>query len=507
VSPAESIARATAWLQDLVSELSGLRNATSRDPSFKNWRQNAITTLQRIWPADQEHAERFRRIPFSPVDPRADMRAQRESFSRGCQEAARVLASFVEEVHTLGVPAIIADQTPLTEESGFEDGFPTVDLPSGDLSHPDRMQAPQDPSAPDLPPQVADPSFTQPSAFRFDGAANAPASPTPSGSIPGEARPARKGLGVAAKLRDLLGLTGFAGKPAPTPQPSPSTSTTFQQPLPRSLDIVAVGDEVDSGPRSRAWSLPPAPANTPQPPQAPAAASPSATPPAEAGMSVVMSRPTTLRTSIEKVTIESLISPEFRGGAEGSSAPPAPSGPQAAERPPISIVPPLSSDPEFNVDPAPPATPSKVLPLPLPPIAPAAEAPADAVADGDDDSPEHKVDAAERARAAEDFMRTSPVLGATGRKVQRAAQESAEHPFTDPDAIAIASMVDELTLMGVPTTRQSETRARLMDLARRIERADLEWNALRKAVWFAMEYPEVARRLMPMLLPWIDRAA
>ena len=31
--------------------------------------------------------------------------------------------------------------------------------------------------------------------------------------------------------------------------------------------------------------------------------------------------------------------------------------------------------------------------------------------------------------------------------------------------------------------------------------------ALRKAVWFAMEYPELARRLVPVLLPWMDRAA
>jgi hypothetical protein len=116
-------------------------------------------------------------------------------------------------------------------------------------------------------------------------------------------------------------------------------------------------------------------------------------------------------------------------------------------------------------------------------------------------------DSGEVARATEDFMRTSPVLGATARKVQRAPLEPDTHGFTDPDAIAILSMVDELALMGVPVARQSETRARLLDLARRIEAADLKWNSLRAAVWFAMEYPEVARRLLPMLLPWIDRAA
>jgi hypothetical protein len=193
-------------------------------------------------------------------------------------------------------------------------------------------------------------------------------------------------------------------------------------------------------------------------------------------------------------------------------------------RVPLSIVPPLSSDPEFNVDPAPEASPtnddasvappppvkpnsaSKIVPLPVPP-ARAVEPSADTTDDDGSEETQGNVDPEEVARATEDFMRSSPVLGATGRKVQRAAHEPLESGFNDPDAIAILSMVDELTQMGVPTTRQSETRARLVDLARRIEGGQIEWNVLRKAVWFAMEYPEVARRLMPLLLPWIDRAA
>ena len=102
-------------------------------------------------------------------------------------------------------------------------------------------------------------------------------------------------------------------------------------------------------------------------------------------------------------------------------------------------------------------------------------------------------------------MRSSPVLGATGRKVNRPDHE--ETGFNDPDAIAVASMMQELARLDVPAGRQAELRARLQDLARRIESGELDWAALRKAVWFAMEYPELARRLMPVLLPWIDRAA
>ena len=541
MSPAESAARAAKWLEDLIAELPGLRNATSRDPGFKNWRQNALTTMQRIWPADQDHAERFRRIPFSPVDPRADTRTQRESFSRGCQEAARVLGSFVEEVRTKGVPEILAD-TQVTEESGFEDGFPTVDLPSGDLGG----AGARDSDAAGMPAQGADPSFTPPAFDSHSGVHAQPAHPAasvhPASPLP-EARPARKGLGVAAKLRDLLGLTGFTGKAAPAPPPpvAPETmsdTTSMPAPLPRALDIIPVGDDVDSRRRSGWWPRPepstqapgtpasPAPHASPTPPAPPAQAStpdpaspgaPHTAPPPDAGMSVVMSRPTTLRGSINKVSIESLISPEFRAGTESgtpaSATPPASAAPPASVTPPAAAASSAASAPATPRAPAAPASsdPSKIVPLPLPPVARTTEPvppPADAAdAEQPDATGSPGPDSGELARATQDFMRSSPVLGANARKPQRPGHEPDSHGLTDPDAIAILSMVDELTLMGVPTTRQSETRARLLDLARRIEAADIKWNSLRAAVWFAMEYPEVARRLLPILLPWIDRAA
>ena len=573
MSPAESAERSSQWLTDLVSELPGLRNATSRDPGFKNWRQNAITILQRIWPADQDHAERFRRIPFSPVDPRAEVRVQRESFSRGCQEAARVLNSFIQEIQAYGVPEIAGDAQQQTEESGFVDGFPTVDLPSGDLSSPPVPYADEFGQPPH---QAADPRYTAP-GLRGQPPQQPPppqAKQTPSGTT--DARPSRKGLNVAAKLRDLLGLTGFAAKPAPAPPPPPPAPA---EPDP-SLGIIPVGDEVDAPQpepqrpsvqqrptvqrptvqRPRVQEYPPPP---PPPPQAAAPAPPAPAPPAPArgaappppgraqtppapqqpmppaaGMSVVMSRPTTLKGNIGKVSIESLISPEFRGGAEsGGVKPPATDTPAPAAaspphveppaaRPPLSIVPPPPSEPASQAPPATPASTakadasepparakstSKVVPFPQPPGAPARAVDPSAAEPtvkpaAENESDEQAPNAEEFARAAQDFMRSSPVLGATGKKVQR-PQPSTEHGFNDPDAIAVMSVVDELTQLGVPATRQSEARARLLDLGRRLETNELDWNALRKAVWFAMEYPEVARRLMPLLLPWIDRAA
>src|SRR5262245_18716239 len=132
LSPASQ--RAIAWLEQQVNDLGGIRNATPRDPSFKNWRQATLTTLQRIWPGDQERSERFRRIPFSPVDPRADARTVREWYSRGCQEAARVVSGFIEDVRKNGVPDVAVDAGQGGDDAILETDFPTVDLPAGDLS-------------------------------------------------------------------------------------------------------------------------------------------------------------------------------------------------------------------------------------------------------------------------------------------------------------------------------------------------------------------------------------
>ena len=133
MSHAQSPLQAIEWLEQQLTDLAGIRNATPRDPSFKNWRQGTLTVMQRIWPGDQDRQERFRRIPFSPADPRADARTIREWYSRGCQEATRVLAGFVAEIRAQGVPDIPDDvaQNPSSGEFGVD--FPTVDLPSGDL--------------------------------------------------------------------------------------------------------------------------------------------------------------------------------------------------------------------------------------------------------------------------------------------------------------------------------------------------------------------------------------
>jgi hypothetical protein len=404
----------------------------------------------------------------------------------------------------------------------------------------------------------------------------------------------KKGPGMKARLKDLLGFAhlsakALAGFPRETPEPAADVPAP---PDPRAeLGVVPLGDDVGPAPKLRppvlnepaapkpAWPVlqpsggaaasasPPAP---PPPPVAPPAEAPPAEPDPISTMSMIMTKPTTLRSSIEKVSIESLISPAFRSGggdetpapAEPAPAaePPAPTSawptvgaappaeatpaaaaspppPPAVTRPTRPIASPVFNDPEFSSDAvpgaaastreAPPAeTPataapppaakkpagraasSKIIPLPTPPARippPEPEAADDAESGAEPADTTHSgSDSAALARATEDFLRSSPVLGATGRRVQRGFDAPG---FGDPDAIALGSMALDLERMGVPLERQPEVRARLMDLARRIEAGEFEWGALRKAVWFAMEYPALARRVMPLLLPWIDRAA
>ena len=648
MSLSPSAQRAVEWLDQQVTDLAGIRNATPRDPSFKNWRQSCLTTLQRVWPGDQERSERFRRIPFSPVDPRSDARTIREWYSRGCQEAARVLNSFIEDVRQNGVPEQPSEILTTPVGSDFEGDFPTVDLPAGDLSH-----AASEP--------VVESNML--SEFVDDlpqvSAANAPAPPSLPSEIPAihnpvaevhahDSRQSRKGMG--ARLKDLLGfaqlsakaLAGFPRETPPAGLPSLDAPVSTTRP---SMDVVPLGGAVqdetgrllktrlsrlgapaarenatpvpkaeDSPPAappalsvsvppnqpppagaptsgSGSWPLPkphdrdqtgavPPPAAAPPAPATPTASVPPARPALEAGMSVVMSRPTTLRAAIEKVSIESLLSDQFRTPAPEPSPPaaappvavppaavPPPTVPPAVQEgstqaledmvnamltastgalqaapsepaattpvAPTNVAPPAQqpaaveparpetyaaagdlTSPSTPVEPAeiepidaeldsPPATPA-ASPARFMQLPPRQRSQRDPQSDAESDSAVGKVDPDAFARATEDFMRSSPVLGATGRKVKGPEEDTG---FGDPDAIAVASMVHELGRLDVPAGRQAEVRARLLDLARRIEKGELEWTSLRKAVWFAMEYPEIARRLMPVLLPWIDRAA
>ncbi len=127
--------RGRQWLEEQLGLLGNLRNANPRDPSFKLWRQNTLTVLQRIWPGEQARSERFRRITFSPASTRADFNTTREWYTRGCAEATELLHAMLTEVAAVGVPEPGgAAAGPPMLASSREDDFPVLELPSADAS-------------------------------------------------------------------------------------------------------------------------------------------------------------------------------------------------------------------------------------------------------------------------------------------------------------------------------------------------------------------------------------
>ena len=79
--------------------------------------------------------------------------------------------------------------------------------------------------------------------------------------------------------------------------------------------------------------------------------------------------------------------------------------------------------------------------------------------------------------------------------------------YTAATAIAVGMAASDIQNLGVPKAQQDRVRSALLDLAGLLDAGELSWDALRGAVDFAMEHPAVARRVLPLLIPYLDRAA
>ncbi len=445
MSRTEATERSQRWLEEQLKLLGGLHNATSRDSAFKTWRQNTLTVLQRIWPADTGRSERFRRIVFSPPGSRPDPAQVRGMYSRGCQEAKNYLRGLITDVETNGVSEVEAvAERDLSLPHG-EDDFPTVELPGADVLPQHAADAgdndivldlggplAESPLAPE--PRAEDAGTPPTLKVEVKATTLAPvepvatATPTPPAALspaPERSRASKPAKSpkrgtMKQRLKDMLGLSHLV---APTPDES-----------------------IPCAPVEEARALGAASAEPPA----------SALPPADAapaeGNGVFTTKPSKKQRGKGTVSIESLISPEFRNAA------------------------PL----EPSAEPVVASTPS---------------GPAD---------DESELDPEAFARATEDFLKNSPVLGLVGKPVQRQKDEC---DLLEPDAVAISSLAADVSRLGVPEGRRAAARALLLDLARHVEAGDADWATLRDTVNFAMEFPELAKRLMPVLLPWFERAA
>lgn len=109
-----------------------------------------------------------------------------------------------------------------------------------------------------------------------------------------------------------------------------------------------------------------------------------------------------------------------------------------------------------------------------------------------------------RRDLAAEFVLDSVVLQSRPRSTRGPESASTE---MSPAAREVMELAGQVEALGVPTRESAIVRAALIDLAHQMESPPIHWGALRDTVAFAMDHPDLARRLMPLVLPYLDLAA
>jgi hypothetical protein len=105
-----------------------------------------------------------------------------------------------------------------------------------------------------------------------------------------------------------------------------------------------------------------------------------------------------------------------------------------------------------------------------------------------------------------DLLDASPVFNVAPKPARNRGADMPDRYHT-ATAIAMAAIATEVEAMGVPGPDCPLARAALLELADHFERRDLTWGTVREAVRLLVEYPVVARRVLPLLVPHLDEAA
>lgn len=556
-------ARGPEWLRQQIDELGALRNASIRDPQFKAWRQNTLTYIQRIWPGDSTKSERFRRVPFSPPSTRHDARTGREYYERGCGEALEYLHTLLALVEQGGAPS--APPVERHPES-FEGDFPEIDL-GGTATPPAAAPTGAAPPAAldQLPGEGMDlgdfvAAADEAAKRRGKGPQKLPES---------AGRP--DVLGASGDfLASAAFLDPEAASPGNLPPLRPVKSDAEAPVTPAAPPAVAppAAATPPAATTPPATATPQAASATP-PASAPSGASPSRisvrgeTKPAPSEGA----RPNPLKDILAPVHKEAaqakpkngkkkkpklkdmlgLASLEHDAGESSRTEEAAPAAPQNAEASPSPSVVAEETEaagaaPDAELDPRPaiatdagswslpefltpaelplPLTAADVEPHPAPSASPASrieEIPA-AFAAADEADPfappaAADEDAGHAARVTAEFLDQSAVLSSTPRAVHRgtvsARPETSTTRARDHDSVAsrVLAIAAEVDALGVPEGHRARARAALMDLARQLDEDEIAWEVLRDAIHLVMEFPPLARRTLPLLLPFLDRAA
>ncbi len=105
----------------------------------------------------------------------------------------------------------------------------------------------------------------------------------------------------------------------------------------------------------------------------------------------------------------------------------------------------------------------------------------------------------------DEFLSSSPVFSVRGAGGAQRPESSKQE--LSPSALAIMAMAVEIEALGVPEGDRPRVREALLDLARKLDTSQLSWRQLRMTIEVVMEYPAIGRRVLPMIVPFLDRAA
>lgn len=501
-------------LRAQLEELAGLRNAGARDPAFKTWRQNTLTLVQRVWPSDPVHAERFRRVPFSPSSSKANRNELKQQFERGCTEAIWLLRQWIEEARRedLKFGQSRAGSAPAPPGSQ-EDDFPVLDLPAQGVA-PAPTSSGEPPPAPaamrppttrdeaegpplgspfaepvELPPSPPKPvtpksapskgGAPRPAPARSESSRSQPATPVRDAKPSKGPRESRRGTAPKRALKEMLGFTDDMLAPlpeSPAEPPAAVAEPVNPPPVPTAPPAEPASATAPAAEPALGFEIVAPAVLPPEPPISfvkPITAPPEA-PPLEHAAEFVAGF---VKSGDAAGAFDEDDVPKFEIVAEDLDVPPEPAAPAAA-------IP----------GPTPPASPRLVrveaAEEPVPPVEPVEVIGAEAAAGAD-------------ASAADDFLNRSPIFGASAKPVRRRAAE----PLRSPTAATLASLASEVGQLGVPEGQRAAVRAMLLDLARAFDDRGAGWDTIRHAVVFVMEYPPLARRVIPLLVPHLDRAA
>lgn len=461
-----SAEEARQWLIVQLELLTELKNSNARDSGFQQWRNNTIALAERIWPHQAAKYKRFRRVPFQPSSVKADDRARRESFEKGCAEARRLLQLWIAEINLHGL------------------------LHGGEGSGP-----------PDPMPDLGDaPSSDVPGQRRSSRASSGGSQSGLGGGTRGNA----PGTGHVPRGRAFGVGRGSSGRQQSAAQPKKSK--------PRLKDMLGLGDDGEAAPEAPPEAEPPRIPSAPRPtpprletppkPSIPLLRQPETPAPPPAGEDLAIERlerpsPADTGPDVLERSIFDAMQAARNADTETNEPEPAEASKESKskqEDEPEAEVPEAHATPETAEKEEAPAEPE---PEPM-------KEPAGAevsTQEPEEETPEPEAEAATTSTKKSDETEEESAIEAP------VASKSDDVPEPPGAIVEIVRLASDLDLLGVPEQEARPLRAALLEVGRTLDSDAPEWNALQVAITLAVCQPVVARKLLPLLMPYLDQAA